>query len=69
MDSAAPKDADRKPVHAAIYDGGSGVLRVRVGKFDAVVKALEMKGNGCAGGRRAGKFGKPRGDPTRYEQR
>ncbi len=36
--------ADRKPVHSAIHDPGSGVLRLRVGDFDAVVKALKEAG-------------------------
>lgn len=44
VDLAAPKYADRKPVHSAIHDPGSGVLRLRVGDFDAVVKALKAEG-------------------------
>jgi catechol 2,3-dioxygenase-like lactoylglutathione lyase family enzyme len=36
--------ADRKPVHSAIHDPGSGVLRLRVSDFDAVVKALKAAG-------------------------
>ena len=44
VDFAAPKYADRKPVHSAIHDPGSGVLRLRVGDFDAVVKALKAEG-------------------------
>jgi catechol 2,3-dioxygenase-like lactoylglutathione lyase family enzyme len=44
VDFAAPKNADRKPVHSAIHDPGSGVLRLRVGDFDAVVKALTAAG-------------------------
>ena len=58
MDFADPKYADRKPVHSAIHDPGSGVLRLRVGDFDAVVKALnDGRGDGSVGGRRAGEFG------------
>jgi lactoylglutathione lyase len=41
---SAPNYADRKPVHSAIHDPGSGVLRLRVGDFDAVVKALKAAG-------------------------
>jgi hypothetical protein len=41
---AAPKYGDRKPVHSEIHDPGSGVLRLRVGDFDAVVKALKAAG-------------------------
>jgi hypothetical protein len=41
---SALKYADRKPVHSEIHDPGSGVLRLRVGDFDAVVKALKAKG-------------------------
>ena len=44
VDFAAPKSADRKPAHSAIHDPGSGVLRLRVGDFDAVVKALTAAG-------------------------
>jgi len=44
VDFTAPKYADRKPVHSAIHDPGSGVLRLRVGDFDAVVKALKAEG-------------------------
>jgi catechol 2,3-dioxygenase-like lactoylglutathione lyase family enzyme len=44
VDFADPKYADRKPVHSAIHDPGSGVLRLRVGDFAAVVKALKAKG-------------------------
>jgi lactoylglutathione lyase len=44
VDFAALKYADRKPVHSAIHDPGSGVLRLRVGDFDAVVKALKAEG-------------------------
>lgn len=44
VDFAAPNYADRKPVHSAIHDPGSGVLRLRVGDFDAVVKALKAEG-------------------------
>jgi lactoylglutathione lyase len=36
--------ADRKPLHSEIHDPGSGVLRLRVGDFDAVVKALKAAG-------------------------
>jgi catechol 2,3-dioxygenase-like lactoylglutathione lyase family enzyme len=39
-----PKYADRKAVHSAIHDPGSGVLRLRVGDFDAVVNALKAAG-------------------------
>jgi predicted enzyme related to lactoylglutathione lyase len=41
---SAPKYADRKPVHSEIHDPGSGVLRLRVGDFDAVVKSLKAAG-------------------------
>jgi catechol 2,3-dioxygenase-like lactoylglutathione lyase family enzyme len=41
---ANPKYADRKPVHSEIHDPGSGVLRLRVGDFDAVVQALKAAG-------------------------
>ncbi len=41
---ANPKYADRKPVHSAIHDPGSGVLRLRVGDFDALVKAMKNAG-------------------------
>jgi catechol 2,3-dioxygenase-like lactoylglutathione lyase family enzyme len=44
VDFAAPKYADRKPVRSAIHDPGSGVLRLRVSDFDAVVKALTAAG-------------------------
>ena len=44
VDFAAPKYADRKAAHSAIHDPGSGVLRLRVGDFDAVVKALKAEG-------------------------
>jgi lactoylglutathione lyase len=44
VDFKALKYADRKPVHSAIHDPGSGVLRLRVGDFDAVVKALTSAG-------------------------
>ncbi|MBZ5674613.1 MAG: VOC family protein [Acidobacteriia bacterium] len=44
VDFAAPNYADRKPVHLAIHDPGSGVLRLRVGDFDAVVKSLKTAG-------------------------
>jgi len=39
-----PMYVDRKAVHSAIHDPGSGVLRLRVGDFDAVVKALTAAG-------------------------
>ena len=39
-----PMYVDRKPVHSAIHDPGSGVLRLRVDDFDAVVKALTAAG-------------------------
>jgi hypothetical protein len=35
--------------HSATYDPASGGLRLRVGDFDAAVKALEAEGNGCFG--------------------
>jgi len=38
------KYADRKPVHSAIHDPGSGVLRLRVDDFEGVVKALTAAG-------------------------
>jgi lactoylglutathione lyase len=41
---ANPMYVDRKPVHSAIHDPGSGVLRLRVGDFDAAVKALTAAG-------------------------
>jgi len=44
VDFTAPNYADRKPVHSAIHDPGSGVLRLRVGDFDAAVKALKAEG-------------------------
>jgi catechol 2,3-dioxygenase-like lactoylglutathione lyase family enzyme len=44
VDFANPEYADRKPVHSSIHDPGSGVLRLRVGDFDAVVKALTAAG-------------------------
>jgi catechol 2,3-dioxygenase-like lactoylglutathione lyase family enzyme len=44
VDFAAPMSADRKPVHSAIHDPGTGVLRLRVSDFDAVVKALTAAG-------------------------
>jgi len=44
VDFANPKYADRKPVHSAIHDPGSGVLRLRVSDFDAAVKALTAAG-------------------------
>jgi catechol 2,3-dioxygenase-like lactoylglutathione lyase family enzyme len=44
VDFVNPMYADRKPVHSAIHDPGSGVLRLRVGDFDAVVKALKAAG-------------------------
>jgi catechol 2,3-dioxygenase-like lactoylglutathione lyase family enzyme len=40
----APNYADRKPLHSEIHDPGSGVLRLRVGDFDAAVKALKAQG-------------------------
>ena len=39
-----PMYVDRKPVHSAIHDPGSGVLRLRGGDFDAAVKALTAAG-------------------------
>lgn len=44
VDFVNPMYADRKPVHSAIHDPGSGVLRLRVGDFDPVVKALTAAG-------------------------
>ena len=44
VDFKALNYADRKPLHSAIHDPGSGVLRLRVGDFDAVVKALKSQG-------------------------
>jgi len=44
LDLADPPYVDRKPVRSAIHDPGSGVLRLRVGDFDAVVKALKAAG-------------------------
>jgi lactoylglutathione lyase len=44
VDLVNPGYADRKPVHSAIHDPGSGVLRLRVSDFDAVVKALTAAG-------------------------
>jgi len=41
---ANPGYVDRKAVHSAIHDPGSGVLRLRVGDFDAAVKALGAAG-------------------------
>ena len=40
VDFADLKYVDRKAVHSAIHDPGSGVLRLRVDDFDGVVKAL-----------------------------
>jgi len=39
-----PMYADRKPVHSAIHDPGSGVLRLRVDDFDGMVKSLKAAG-------------------------
>jgi catechol 2,3-dioxygenase-like lactoylglutathione lyase family enzyme len=44
VDFTAPNYADRKPLHSEIHDPGSGVLRLRVGDFDSVVKALKAAG-------------------------
>jgi len=44
VDFENPGYVDRKPVHSEIHDPGSGVLRLRVGDFDAAVKALKAKG-------------------------
>jgi catechol 2,3-dioxygenase-like lactoylglutathione lyase family enzyme len=44
VDFADLKYADRKPVHSAIHDPGSGVLRLRVGDFEGVVKAMKDAG-------------------------
>jgi len=40
----APNYADRKPVKASIHDPGAGVRQLRVGDFDAMVKALKAAG-------------------------
>jgi catechol 2,3-dioxygenase-like lactoylglutathione lyase family enzyme len=52
VDFVNPMNVDRKPVHSAIHDPGSGVLRLRAGDFDAAVKALTAAGAtiGSAGG-------------------
>lgn len=39
-----PEYVDRKPVRSEIHDPGSGVLRLRVTDFDAVVTALKSAG-------------------------
>ncbi len=57
-----PGNADRKPVHSAIYHPRSGVLRLRVGDFAVVVKALEAGQTVVSAG------GEPRGDRARYKQ-
>jgi catechol 2,3-dioxygenase-like lactoylglutathione lyase family enzyme len=44
VDFTNPMYVDRKAVHSAIHDPGSGVLRLRVDDFDAVVKALKAAG-------------------------
>jgi lactoylglutathione lyase len=44
VDFTAADYADRKPLHSEIHDPGSGVLRLRVGDFDAVVKSLKAAG-------------------------
>jgi catechol 2,3-dioxygenase-like lactoylglutathione lyase family enzyme len=44
VDFVEPQYVDRKAVHSAIHDPGSGVLRLRAGDFDAVVKALTAAG-------------------------
>lgn len=44
FDLADPEYVDRKPVHSAIHDPGSGVLRLRVDDFEGVVKALTAAG-------------------------
>jgi lactoylglutathione lyase len=44
VDFGNPEYVDRKPVHSEIHDPGSGVLRLRVGDFDTVVKALKAAG-------------------------
>jgi catechol 2,3-dioxygenase-like lactoylglutathione lyase family enzyme len=44
VDFVNPGYVDRKPVHSEIHDPGSGVLRLRVGDFDAVVKTLKAAG-------------------------
>jgi lactoylglutathione lyase len=44
VDLADLKYADAKPVHSAIHDPGSGVLRLRVDDFDGVVQALTTAG-------------------------
>jgi catechol 2,3-dioxygenase-like lactoylglutathione lyase family enzyme len=44
VDFTRPNSPDRKALHSEIHDPGSGVLRLRVGDFDAVVKALKAEG-------------------------
>jgi lactoylglutathione lyase len=44
VDFGAPAYVERKPVHSAIHDPGSGVLRLRVDNFDGVLKALKDAG-------------------------
>ncbi len=44
VDFNAPNYADRKPLHSEIHDPGSGVLRLRVADFDAVVNSLKASG-------------------------
>jgi catechol 2,3-dioxygenase-like lactoylglutathione lyase family enzyme len=44
VDFEDPKYADRKPVHSAIHDPGSSVLRLRTDDFDGVMKALTAAG-------------------------
>ncbi len=44
VDFSAPQYAERKAVRSEIHDPGSGVLRLRVGDFDAAVKALKAGG-------------------------
>jgi lactoylglutathione lyase len=44
VDFTNPMYVDRKAVHSAIHDPGSGVLRLRVGDFDAVLKTLKAEG-------------------------
>jgi len=44
VDFTAPSYADRKALHSEIHDPGSGVLRLRVADFEAVVSALKAKG-------------------------
>lgn len=44
VDLTDPRHAGRKPVHSAIHDPGSGVLRLRTDDFDGVLNALTAAG-------------------------